>query len=177
MTANEAKEALATLYDIKDIMAVVPHRPPFLLVDRVVALEPWKSLSAYKNVTIGEDFFRGHFPGTPVMPGVLVLEAMAQAAMLLLNFSFLDHRDLAPPDIRERIAGKEKEGGGEGDLGVRIAYFASCDRVKFRRPVVPGDRLDLEASFVRSGGRLWKVAGRARVQGQRTAEAEMTATF
>jgi 3-hydroxyacyl-[acyl-carrier-protein] dehydratase len=169
MTAVEPKEAPPTLYDIKEIMSVLPHRSPFLLVDRVVELEPWKSLVAYKNVTIGDDFFRGHFPGTPVMPGVLVLEAMAQTSMLLLNFSYRDHRNLAPPEVLEMDK--------EQDLSGRIAYFASCDRVKFRRPVVPGDRLDLHANFVRFGGRLWKVSGRATVQGQRTAEAEMTATF
>ncbi|MDR3135342.1 MAG: 3-hydroxyacyl-ACP dehydratase FabZ [Deltaproteobacteria bacterium] len=150
-------------------MKVLPHRPPFLLVDRVVSIEPWKSLAAYKSVTINDDFFRGHFPGTPVMPGVLVLEAMAQAAMLLLNFSYRDYLGQAPTEIQEL---EKKQ-----DLSGRIAYFASCDRVKFRRPVVPGDRLDLQASFVRFGGRLWKVSGKATVEGKRTAEAEMTATF
>jgi 3-hydroxyacyl-[acyl-carrier-protein] dehydratase len=166
---TELSELSEPLYDIKEIMGVSPHRPPFRLVDRVVSMEPWTSLKAYKNVTINEDFFRGHFPGKPVMPGVLVLEAMAQAAMLLLNFSYRDHLAAAPEEVRIK---DEKE-----DLGNRIAYFASSDRVKFRRPVVPGDRLDLQASFIRLGGRLWKVAGRATVQGQRTAEAEMTATF
>jgi 3-hydroxyacyl-[acyl-carrier-protein] dehydratase len=94
---------------------------------------------------------------------------MAQTSMLLLNFSYRDFIEQAPDEVKEYD--KEK------DLGGRIAYFASCDRVKFRRPVVPGDRLDLQASFVRFGGRLWKVTGKATVEGQRTAEAEMTATF
>ena len=169
MTIADAKEPLPTLYDINEIMKALPHRPPFLLVDLVVSLDPWKGLGAYKNVTINDDFFRGHFPGTPVMPRVLVLEAMAQAAMLLLHFSMSRHPESAPAGV--------KPSGGEGDLGGRIAYFASCDKVKFRRPVVPGDRLDLQASFVRFGGRVWKVAGKATVDGQRTAEAEMMATF
>ncbi|MDR2388011.1 MAG: 3-hydroxyacyl-ACP dehydratase FabZ [Deltaproteobacteria bacterium] len=168
-TQDKVQEFLPTLYDINEIMKLLPHRPPFLLVDRVVALEPWKSLVAYKNVTINDDFFLGHFPGTPVMPGVLVLEAMAQTSMLLLNFSYQYHMDQAPDEVKEL--------NNEQDLSGRIAYFASCDKVKFRRPVVPGDRLDLQASFVRFGGRLWKVTGKATVEGQRTAEAEMTATF
>jgi 3-hydroxyacyl-[acyl-carrier-protein] dehydratase len=169
MTMIDSEDALPILYDINEIMSVLPHRPPFLFVDRVVSLEPWKKIVVYKNVTLNDDFFRGHFPGTPVMPGVLVLEAMAQTSMLLLNFSNRDHLELAPPEVKEMNKQQELSG--------RIAYFASCDKVKFRRPVVPGDRLDLEAHFIRFGGRLWKVSGKATVQGQRTAEAEMTATF
>ncbi|MDR1050598.1 MAG: 3-hydroxyacyl-ACP dehydratase FabZ [Deltaproteobacteria bacterium] len=169
MAAQESSKSPDILYDVVQIMSVIPHRPPFLLVDRVVDLEPWRKVRAVKNVTINEDFFRGHFPAVPVMPGVLVLEAMAQTAMLLLQFSVRDHPDAAPGEIKSKA--------GPEDLAERIAYFASCDKVKFRRPVVPGDRLDLEASFLRLGGHLWRVAGRASVGGQRTAEAEMTATF
>ncbi|MDR1607524.1 MAG: 3-hydroxyacyl-ACP dehydratase FabZ [Deltaproteobacteria bacterium] len=153
------------LYDIKEILANLPHRYPFLLVDRVVALTPWKELSAYKNVSFNEPFFQGHFPGLPVMPGVLILESMAQASSLLLSLSSRDFPQEIPQDLKVV------------DLAGRIGYFASCDKVKFRRRVEPGDRLDLAVSFLRLGTRAWKVAGAATVDGQKAAEAEMTATF
>jgi 3-hydroxyacyl-[acyl-carrier-protein] dehydratase len=165
MTTIDKTDPYNTLYDIKDIMSMLPHRQPFLLVDRVVAIEPWKSLRAYKNVTFNEPFFQGHFPETPVMPGVLMVEAMAQAASLLLMFSAKDHRDEMPPEVKV------------GEMSGRIGYFASCDKVKFRRQVIPGDRLDLDAHFLRLGTRIWKVAGRASVGGQRAVEAEITAIF
>ncbi|MDR2421981.1 MAG: 3-hydroxyacyl-ACP dehydratase FabZ [Deltaproteobacteria bacterium] len=153
------------LYDIKDILASLPHRFPFLLVDRVVELEPWRKLKAYKNVTFNEPFFQGHFPGEPLMPGVLILEAMAQAASLMLTLSSRDFADKIPQDLKVE------------DLSGHIGYFASCDKVKFRRPVAPGDRLDLDVAFLRLGSRAWKVAGRASVDGQKAAEGEMTAAF
>jgi beta-hydroxyacyl-ACP dehydratase FabZ len=128
-------------------------------------VEPWKSLIAYKNVTFNEPFFQGHFPDFPVMPGVLILESMAQAASLLLMISSRDFRDSMPPDVNVP------------ELSGLIGFFASCDKVKFRRQVVPGDRLDLQVHFLRIGTRIWKVAGKAAVGGQRAAEAEMTATF
>jgi 3-hydroxyacyl-[acyl-carrier-protein] dehydratase len=154
-----------TLYDAKDIMAALPHRFPFLLVDRIRSLMPWTKIEAFKNLTMNEEFFQGHFPGTPVMPGVLILEAMAQTASLLLIFSSRDFAHLRPEEVKAE------------DLSGRIAYFASCDRVKFRRPVVPGDRLDLEVSVLRRGSRAWKVAAQALVEGRKAAEAEITATF
>jgi 3-hydroxyacyl-[acyl-carrier-protein] dehydratase len=153
------------LYGVKDILASLPHRYPFLLVDRVVALDPWKKLEAYKNVTFNDPFFQGHFPGQPVMPGVLILESMAQASSLLLTLSSRDFADQIP------------QGLAVEDLSGRIGYFAASDRVKFRRRVEPGDRLDLEVKFLRLGSRAWKVAGAAKVDGQKAAEAEMTATF
>jgi beta-hydroxyacyl-ACP dehydratase FabZ len=148
-----------------DIAKYLPHRYPFLLVDRVTGLEPWVRCQAYKNVTISDPFFIGHFPGHPVMPGVLILEAMAQTAALLLSISFREHGATRPEDLKSV------------DLEGKIPYFASCDKVKFRRPVTPGDRLDLFTEVVRLGTRAWKVAGRASVDGQKASEAEITGTF
>ncbi|MEW5723282.1 MAG: 3-hydroxyacyl-ACP dehydratase FabZ [Thermodesulfobacteriota bacterium] len=139
--------------DINEIMAQLPHRYPFLLVDRVTSFEPHKSLTAYKNVTFNEPFFQGHFPGRPVMPGVLIVEAMAQAGGLLAYLS------------------KGQEAAGQ------ITYVASLDKVRFRRPVVPGDRLDLRVELLRPGSRFWKVRGEAFVGEAKAAEAEMVAAL
>jgi 3-hydroxyacyl-[acyl-carrier-protein] dehydratase len=165
MTDGDAAAGDGRIYDVNRIMEILPHRPPLLLVDRVVAVEPWRSLRAFKNVTIADDFFRGHFPGNPVMPGVLILEAMAQASLLLLGLSLREHPDLRPPEVTIT------------ELSGRVGYFASCDKVKFRRRVVPGDRLDLRVSTLRLGSRALRMAGEASVDGQRTAQAEMTATI
>lgn len=137
--------------DIEEIMRLLPHRFPFLLVDRVVSYEPNKTISAYKNVTYNEPYFQGHFPSRPVMPGVLILEAMAQTGGLLYMLS------------REEII--------EGQL----FYFISADKVKFRKPVVPGDRLDFEISVLRMGGQTWKFKGVAFVDGVKAAEAVILA--
>ncbi|MDR1871529.1 MAG: 3-hydroxyacyl-ACP dehydratase FabZ [Deltaproteobacteria bacterium] len=156
---------LKALYGTQEILDNLPHRYPFLLVDRVVSLEPWREIAAYKNVTFNEPFFQGHFPGQPVMPGVLILESMAQAAFLLLALSQKHFPERIPQDLKiEEFKG-------------RIGYFASADRVKFRRMVEPGDRLDLNISFLRLGTKAFKVAGEAKVFDQKAAEAEMTATF
>jgi beta-hydroxyacyl-ACP dehydratase FabZ len=154
-----------TVYTITDIEKYIPHRYPFLLVDRITELDPWKSVQGYKNVSINEPFFIGHFPTRPVMPGVLILEAMAQNAALLLSISFRDHVATRPEDLKAV------------DLSEKLPYFASCDRVKFRRPVVPGDRLDLAATVLRLGTRVWKISATATVSGQRASEAEITGTF
>ncbi|MDR2338966.1 MAG: 3-hydroxyacyl-ACP dehydratase FabZ [Deltaproteobacteria bacterium] len=152
-------------HDISEIEKYLPHRHPFLLVDRISGLVPWESIDSYKNVSIGEPFFVGHFPGHPVMPGVLILEAMAQNAALLLAISFREHPGSRPSDL------------ADVDLVGRIPYFASCDKVKFRRPVLPGDRLDLSAKVVRLGSRAWKMSAHASVGGAKASQAEITGTF
>lgn len=152
-------------YDIATIQRIMPHRYPMLLVDRVTSLEPWQSISAYKNVTVNEPYFQGHFPGQPVMPGVLMIEAMGQTAALFVSLSY----EVAP--------GSTPDGIELPDLEGRKVVFAAFDKVKFRRQVVPGDRLDMEVKLLRLGSRIWKVASFATVDGQKTVEAEMTAAI
>jgi 3-hydroxyacyl-[acyl-carrier-protein] dehydratase len=138
--------------DVKEISKILPHRYPMLLVDRVLELVPEKQLVAYKNVTANEEFFLGHFPGQPVMPGVLILEALAQAcAILAYRSTQLD------PEVWK-------------------VFLMSIDGAKFRRPVVPGDRLTLTADVIRHKGLIWKQKGTATVDGQVAAEAEFLAT-
>ncbi|MDR1081969.1 MAG: 3-hydroxyacyl-ACP dehydratase FabZ [Deltaproteobacteria bacterium] len=151
------------IYTSEQIARHMPHRYPFLLVDRVTGLEPWKSVAAYKNLTSNEEFFLGHFPGRPVMPGVLILEAMAQAALLMLSISYRDF----PEERPEGICTDRVESG--------LFFLASCDRVKFRRQVVPGDRLDLAAELVHVGTHAFKVKAHASVDGDKAAEALITA--
>jgi len=139
-----------TVLDIGRIMEVLPHRYPFLLVDRIVELEPERRVVAIKNVTINEPFFVGHFPGHPIMPGVLIVEAMAQAGGVL---------------VMDRVA----------DPASKVVYFMSLDGVKFRRPVVPGDQLRLEVELLQNRGRTLRMRGEAYVEGQLAAEAEMMA--
>ena len=131
-----------SIVDINEIKKYIPHRYPFLLVDRVIAMEKYKSLVAIKNVTANESFFSGHFPVRPVMPGVLIVEALAQAAGLLIVKSV----DL--PKYHEDIY-----------------FFAGIDKVRFKRVVEPGDQLQLEIEVLKSG-RLWKFTGKATVEGQ-----------
>ena len=140
-----------TVMDIKAIEAVLPHRYPFLMVDRVVELEPMKRLVALKSVTINEPFFAGHFPGHAVMPGVLVLEALAQAAALLAKKSVAERTD------------------------DQVTYLMAIDNARFRRPVVPGDRLELHVEIVKHKGAIWKEKGTALVDGHVVAEAEFMA--
>jgi 3-hydroxyacyl-[acyl-carrier-protein] dehydratase len=135
-------------------MELLPHRYPFLLVDRVLRLEPRKEIDAYKNVSINEPFFQGHFPSLPVMPGVLIIEAMAQAGGLLILADM-------PAD----------------DLANSIFLFTGIEKVRFRKPVHPGDRLDLHCELVRRKLRLSKMRGTARVNGALVAEAELTAAI
>ncbi|MDO6562613.1 3-hydroxyacyl-ACP dehydratase FabZ [Amphritea sp. 1_MG-2023] len=131
------------MMDVKEIRKYLPHRYPFLLVDRVVELIPGESIVAYKNVTVNENFFTGHFPDHPVMPGVLIIEAMAQAAGIL-GFKTMD---------------KTPEDGS-------IYYFVGSDKVRFKRPVVPGDRLQLEAKIISEKRGIWKFDVRATVDGE-----------
>ena len=128
---------------IDEIREYLPHRYPFLLVDRVVEMELGKSIVAYKNVTVNEEFFNGHFPDTPVMPGVLIIEAMAQAAGIL-GF---------------KTMGKKPSDGS-------IYYFVGSEKLRFKRPVVPGDQLRLEASIVTEKRGIWKFDCKATVEGE-----------
>ena len=136
------------MFDICGIMRSIPHRYPFLLVDRIVEIEPGKRVVAYKNVTFNEPFFQGHFPGAPIMPGVLIIEAMAQAgAVLLLH------------DMEDRDS--------------KLVYFTGIDRARFRRTVVPGDQLHFTLEVLKLRSRTCKLKGRAEVDGQLAAEAEI----
>lgn len=137
--------------DIHKILKQLPHRYPFLLVDRVLEIEKGKSIKALKNVTINEPFFMGHFPHRPVMPGVLMLEALAQAAALLA----FDALDTSPTDDT-------------------VYYFAGIDNARFKRPVEPGDQLILEVELLRMKAGIFKFKTRAAVAGETAVEAELT---
>ena len=137
--------------DIRRVMAALPHRYPMLLVDRVEELIPDRSIVAIKAVSINEDFFNGHFPGRPIMPGVLIVEALAQAAGVLAVESL-------------GLAGSGK-----------LVYFMAIDEAKFRAPVEPGVLLRLEVAFVQKRSKVCKFAGRALVEGKLAAEANFTA--
>lgn len=143
-----------TVMDIRAILEHLPHRYPFLLVDRVLELEKGKRIVAIKNVTINEPYFTGHFPYLPVMPGVLQIEALAQAAGIL---SF-------------QTMGRVSDQGS-------VYYFVGVDNARFKRPVVPGDQLRLEVEIVRIARSIWKYAGRTTVDGQLCAEAELMCTL
>lgn len=137
------------MMNIKEIQKLLPHRYPFLLVDRIIELEPDVKAVGIKNVTINEEFFQGHFPGNPIMPGVLIIEAIAQVAGVLAFSS----------------------SANEG----RTVYFMSIEKVKFRKPVVPGDQLRLEVNILQHRGNVWKFSGNAVVDAKVAAEAEFTA--
>ena len=137
------------MMDIKEIQKLLPHRYPFLFVDRIIDIEPGIKAVGIKNVTINEEFFQGHFPGHPIMPGVLIIEALAQVAGVLAF----------------------RSGASEG----KSVYFMSIDKAKFRKPVVPGDQLRLEISILQQRGNVWKFSGNAVVEEKVVAEAEFTA--
>jgi beta-hydroxyacyl-ACP dehydratase FabZ len=139
------------MFTIQEIMDLLPHRYPFLLVDRVVEYDPGVRIVGLKNVTINEPFFAGHFPGHPIMPGVLIVEALAQTGGILAL----------------------KELGGEK----KLAYFAGIERCRFRRPVLPGDQLLLNVTIIAHKGPVWKMHGEARVGDALAAEADLTAAI
>lgn len=137
------------MFDVVEIQKMLPHRYPFLFVDRVLEIEPGKRIVGIKNVSVDEPFFQGHFPGRPIMPGVLIVEAMAQAGGVLVYKSV-----------------------GTDD---NMVYFMSVEKAKFRKPVVPGDQLRLEVEALQNRGKVWKFKGEAKVDGKLVCEAEFMA--
>ena len=150
MDATGGAERVAEI-DIQRIVAMIPHRYPFLMIDRVVDVVPNESAVGIKNVSINEPHFQGHFPQRPVMPGVLIIEAMAQTAAVLVV----------------QTLGREAEG--------RLVYFMSVDSARFRRPVVPGDTLRVHVAKQRNRLSVWKFVGKAHVDGHLVAEATYAA--
>jgi 3-hydroxyacyl-[acyl-carrier-protein] dehydratase len=135
--------------DILEIQSLIPHRYPFLLIDRIVEIEPLKRIVAIKNVTMNEPFFQGHFPGVPVMPGVLIIEAMAQAGAVLLFREVPDREN-------------------------KLMYFAAIEEARFRKPVTPGDQLRLEIEVIKYRSGYGKLSGKAYVDGAVVREAIVT---
>jgi len=141
------------MLDVVAIQKILPHRFPFLLVDRVTEIEEGKSIKAYKNVSISEPVFEGHFPGHPIYPGVMIIEGMAQAGGVLAFKSASE---------QEQEAAKDK-----------VVYFMSIDKCKFRSPVRPGDRLEYRLEVIKHRGNIWVLAGKAYVDDNLVAEAEL----
>ena len=151
MVAPVCTEQQVTQVDIQRIMEMIPHRHPFLMIDKVVDMVANERATGIKNVSINEGYFQGHFPARPVMPGVLIIEAMAQTAAVLVVHTL----------------GPEAEG--------KLVYFMSVDNARFRRPVFPGDCLYVHVTKQRNRGNVWKFEGRAEVGGQLMAEAVFAA--
>ena len=146
-------EGVYVMIDVREIMKIIPHRYPFLLVDRIESLKEGEEIVGIKNVTINEPFFAGHFPGNPIMPGVLIIEAMAQVGGVLAFHS------------------SPKEWAGS------LVYFMGIDKVRFRKPVVPGDQLRLKLTTIRQKKKVFKMRGEAYVGDTLVAEAELMAVI
>ncbi|RMD62591.1 MAG: 3-hydroxyacyl-[acyl-carrier-protein] dehydratase FabZ [Alphaproteobacteria bacterium] len=151
MNEQHAKRAVVEAVDILRIMEMIPHRYPFLMIDRVIDIRPDESAIGIKNVSINEAFFQGHFPRQPVMPGVLIIESMAQTAAVL---------------VVETL---------EGAAAGKLVYFMTIDEARFRKPVVPGDTIHVHVAKLRNRRNVWKFRGEARVDGTLMAEAEFSA--
>lgn len=143
------------MLDVVDIQKILPHRFPFLLVDRVVQIKSGEYIEAYKNVTIGEQIFQGHFPDHPIYPGVMIIEGMAQAGGVLAFESMSEDE--------------------QGDTQDKVVYFMSIDKAKFRSPVKPGDRLTYKLSVIKHRGSIWILDGKAYVDDKLACEAELKA--
>lgn len=143
------------IMDVNEIQKIIPHRYPFLLLDRVTKIEENQSLVGYKNVTIGDNVFQGHFPGHPIYPGVMILEGMAQAGGIL---AFKSMGDMT-----------------EEEAATKVVYFMSIDNAKFRAPVKPGDRLEYRISVIKNRGQIWVLDGKAFVDDVLVSEAELKA--
>ena len=143
------------MMDVIEIQKILPHRYPFLLIDRVTSIESGKVINAFKNVSISENIFQGHFPGHPIYPGVMIVEGMAQAGGILA-FDSLSEED-------------------KKDVDTKVVYFMSIDKCKFRSPVRPGDRLEYKVSVIKQRGAIWIFKGEAFVDDKLTTEAELKA--
>jgi len=151
LTQGQTVKGGSMTIDIKEIMNILPHRYPFLLIDRILDLDPGKSARGLKNVTINEPFFNGHFPGHPIMPGVLIIEAMAQVGGVLAFKS--------------------------ADVTNKVVYFMGIDKARFRKPVLPGDAIEFVLNVTKCRGTIWAFKGEAFVAGTLVAEAELLATI
>ncbi len=143
------------MMDVVEIQKILPHRFPFLLIDRVLEIREGEFIDAYKNVSISENVFQGHFPGHPIYPGVMIVEGMAQAGGVL-----------AFKSMSEEV---------QSDIANKVVYFMSIDKCKFRAPVRPGDRLEYKISVIKHRGDIWILRGEAYVDGNLTTEAELKA--
>jgi 3-hydroxyacyl-[acyl-carrier-protein] dehydratase len=153
MTDTRKETDSAETIDIEGIIKLLPHRYPFILVDRILEVASGESIVGLKNVTINEPFFQGHFPTRPIMPGVLILEGMAQAGGLL---AYITEQDM---------------------VDEKLIYFAGMDGVRFRQPVVPGDQVIFKLNVLKRKGKIWKMAGQALVENKLVAEAQLMAAF